>query len=80
MVASLLVTHEGGIVEIDGSCIASPVGRAILETAKLNQSIAEEEEARGWYIYVCQRGGRATFRYWQRIIYGGELIPVFIEE
>jgi hypothetical protein len=80
MVASLLITNEGGLVEVEGSCIASPVGRAILETAKLNKSIAAEEEARGWYIYVCQRGGRATFRYWQRIIYGGELIPVFIEE
>ena len=80
MVASLLVTNEGGLVEIDGSCISAPIGRAYLDTAKLNHAIEAEEEARGWYIYVCQRGGRATFWYWQRIIYGGELIPVFIEE
>ena len=80
MVASLLITDEGGLVEVEGSDLTAPTGRAYLDTSSLNRAIAEEEKARGWYIYVCRRGGRATFRYWQQIIYGGELVPVFIEE
>lgn len=82
MLATLLITSEGGFIEVEGSYRLGecPTGRAYLDTEMLRRVVYDEEKRLDCDLTFCERGTKATFRYFRVQRYKGEMIAVYLEE
>ena len=80
MLGSLLITNEGGIVEVEmGTFRGLGYGKCKLQTTELQRFLAVRCLRLGIEPKLFPRNAETTFEYVRAIQDQGQLVPVFLE-